>query len=162
MSKRITFDELIDVSQFDHAALLGFHRMLRPLAWEKRFTNILREFCCACCRANQALLADDSLAALRLIEAFNCGDAGGEALTVARKLARNTARRVARQTKGKTKEYWACHAVCEAARNNVLEALVWNSWATDLAGLRLDRKLTLFREVLKTCRLPSADSGSGL
>jgi hypothetical protein len=148
MSKHATFDELVDLTQFENARLWGFQRMLRPLAWEKKYTTILREFCCACCRDNQALMTDDCLAALRLIEAFNCGDAGGEALTAARKLARIAARRVARQTKGKTKEYWACHAVCEAARNNVLEALYWSGLAT---GLRMERKLTLFREVLKTC-----------
>lgn len=50
---------------------------------------------------------------------------------------------------GKTKEYWSTHAVCEAARNDAFESLLWTSDAMKEAGVYLDRKLMLFREFVQ-------------
>jgi hypothetical protein len=150
MKVQVTFDELIDSSQRDRAIYLGFRAFLRPLAKDNRFAGLLRGVCCAWCReCEQRLIDADSVNALRIIEEFSRGKAGADALSFARNLARKAARRVARRTKGKTKEYWASHAVCEAARNDAFESLVWTSHATFGAGLYLDRKLELFKEVLE-------------
>jgi len=160
MSERVTFEQLMDTSQRERALYLGFGAFLRPLARESRFTALLRAVCCTWCRACQERLIDaDSAVALHIIEEFNRGNRGGDSLSLARHLARRAARRVARRTQGKTKEYWACHAVCEAARNDAFESLIWTSHAIANAALYLDRQLELFREVLEG--LPSVPPAVG-
>jgi hypothetical protein len=149
MNPNIAIEDLVDVSKGDQAVYLGFRTLLRPVARDDQYATLLRAVCCTWCRACQdRIIETDSLKALGIIEEFTRGNTAGDTLSLARNLARTSARRLARTT-GKTKEYWACHAVCEAARNNAHEALLWTSDATRHAGLYLDRKLELFREVLQ-------------
>jgi hypothetical protein len=122
--------------------------VLRPLACEARFAPLLRAVCCAWCRGcEERLIRPESIQALEIIEQFTRGEQGGDALVIARKLARMAARQVARRMHGKTKEYWACHAVCEAARNDAREALRWTEESVARAGVTLNLQ-AIFRETV--------------
>lgn len=149
MSYQVTFEQLVEISP-KVRSWLGFRSLLRPLAREDRLAYLLRGVCCAWCRECEQYFSDaESLSALQIIEEFSRGNAGGDSLSCARKLARKAARRVARKMKGKTKEYWAAHAVCEAARNDAYESLLWTSDAVKEAGVYIDRKLVIFREFVQ-------------
>jgi hypothetical protein len=138
----VSFDELV-------TACDG-RWVLRPLAGEARFAPLLRALCCAWCRRCEERLVPESIRALEIIEQFTRGEQGGDALAIARKMARMSARQVARRMHGKTKEYWACHAVCEAARNDAREALWWTARALP-SGANLNREAILRETVARYC-----------
>jgi hypothetical protein len=121
----------------------GLAPALRPCVHDPRMTPALRRFACACCRAVQDHLTEDSIEALAVIERFAYGRASFEELVYARDSAKLAARRVRRRMPRDRQAVAAGEAVCHAGRNQAFEALLLTSRAARQAGLTIQSQAGL-------------------
>jgi hypothetical protein len=98
----------------------------------------MRQFACACCRAVEDLLCDDSRTALDVIERFARGEASFDELVAARDRAKVIARRVRKERRRDRvgrRYIAAAEAVRDAGRNQAFEAAILVLAAVRRAGL---------------------------
>jgi hypothetical protein len=140
---------LVDCRQLEGAG--DFYEPVRifrgPQVFDRDFFPLYRRFLCACCRALDPLLTEESRRALDVIEAFAYGRASFSEFVAARDAAKVAARRVAKREGCRSRRHAASEAVRDAARNEGFEALMLGCRAARRAGLTIRQLAGFFERV---------------